>query len=45
METVLRLQKFRKQFDAEIEELEAKEQELIEEDEALFLLRKKIVGE
>ncbi|MBC6310065.1 hypothetical protein HCJ66_10990 [Listeria sp. FSL L7-1582] len=39
------LQKFRKQFDAEIEEMEAKEQELLEEEEALFSLRKKIVNE
>lgn len=39
------LQKFRKQFDAEIEEMEAKEQGLLEEEEALFSLRKKIVKE
>ncbi|MBC1228744.1 hypothetical protein [Listeria booriae] len=39
------LQKFRNQFDAEIEEMEAKEQELLEEEGALFSLRKKIVGE
>ncbi|MBC2305883.1 hypothetical protein [Listeria booriae] len=39
------LQKFQNQFDAEIEEMEAKEQQLLEEEGALFSLRKKIVGE
>lgn len=38
------LQKFRKQFDAEIEEMEAKEQELLEEEEALFSLRSNILA-
>ncbi|MBC6310404.1 hypothetical protein HCJ66_12725 [Listeria sp. FSL L7-1582] len=37
------LQKFRKQFDAEIEEMEAKEQTLLEEEESLFSLRSKII--
>lgn len=37
------LQKFRKQFDTEIEEMEAKEQELLEEEEALFSFRSKII--
>ncbi|MBC1511769.1 hypothetical protein [Listeria booriae] len=35
------LHKFRKQFDAEIEEMGAKEQGLLEEEQALFSLRKK----
>lgn len=37
------LQQFRKQFDAEIEEMEAKEQDLLEEEESLFSLRSKII--
>lgn len=38
------LQKFRKQFDTEIEEMEAKEQELIEQEESLFSLRSNILA-